>query len=78
VAIFSLIRKSVITERLYFTAFIDEKVDDYIEADPVNPRLLSTYNQGLMRSLLDDAGWGIERVYEPSFGQQTAFVCSPL
>jgi hypothetical protein len=77
-AILSLIRKSIITKHLYFTAFIDEKLADYIEADPAHPLLLSTYNPGFMGSLLEKTGWRIERVYEPSFPQQTAFVCSPL
>ncbi len=77
-AILSLIRKSIRTKHLYFTAFIDDKVGDYVEADPVNPRLLSTYNPGLMSNLLNEAGWRIERIYEPSFGQQTAFVCLPV
>ena len=77
-AIFSLIRKSIITKHLYFTAFIDEKVDSYLEADSANPRHQSTYNQDFMRSLLDKTGWSIERVYETSFGQQPSFVCLPL
>ena len=77
-AIFSLIRKSIMTRHLYFTAFIDEKVDSYLDADSANPRHQSTYNHDLMRSLLAEAGWSTERIYEPSFGQQTAFVCLPL
>ena len=76
-AIFSLIREAITTRHLYFTAFIDAKADSYVEADSANPLHQSTYNPGLMRSLLDEAGWSIERVYEPSFGQQTAFVCLP-
>jgi hypothetical protein len=76
--IFSLIRRSIVTEHLYFTAFIDESVDGYVEADPAKPLHLSTYNPALMRSLLGESGWRIERVYEPSLFQQTAFVCSPL
>jgi SAM-dependent methyltransferase len=77
-AIFSLIRNSITTGHLYFTAFVDDKVDSYVEADSVNPRHLSTYSQSLMRSLLNEAAWSVERIYEPSFGQQTAFVCLPL
>ena len=76
-AILSLIRKSIVTKHLYFTAFIDDKVDSYIEADPAKPRHKSTYNQSLMRTLLVEAGWRIEQMYDPSFGQQTAFVCLP-
>jgi hypothetical protein len=76
--IFLLIRRSIVAEHLYFTAFIDENVDAYVEADPANPLRLSTYNPSLMRRLLGEAGWQIERVYEPSLFQQTAFVCLPL
>jgi SAM-dependent methyltransferase len=75
--IFALIRKSLATEYLYFTASIDKSADDYIEGDPANPLLLSTYNPGLMTRILRKAGWRIERIYEPSPFQLTAFVCSP-
>jgi len=71
-------RHSIMTKQLYFTAFIDEKVDEYIEADPANPRHLSTYSPGLMNGLLKESGWRIEQIYPPSSLQQTAFVCSPL
>jgi SAM-dependent methyltransferase len=77
-AILSLVGKSIRTEHLYFTAFIDEKVANYVEADPANPRLMSTYNMSLMTNLLDGAGWRIKRVYEGSLLQQTAFVCLRL
>jgi 2-polyprenyl-3-methyl-5-hydroxy-6-metoxy-1,4-benzoquinol methylase len=56
VNIFSLIRRSIVTHHLYFTAFIDENVDGYVEADPANPLLRSTYNPALMRRLLGEAG----------------------
>jgi hypothetical protein len=75
-AIVSRFRGSIISKHHYCTAFIDGKADSYLDADPVSPRHLSTYNQGLMRNLLDKAGWRIGRVYEPSFGQQ--IVCLPL
>jgi hypothetical protein len=78
VAIFSLIRKSIVTPHLYFTAFIDGTVNDYVEVDPVTPRLLSTYNQSLMINLLTKAGWRVERAYEPRPLQAHAYVCSPV
>jgi hypothetical protein len=76
-AIFSLIRRSVVAPHLYFTAFIDDKVADYIEADPGNPGHMSTYNSALMRSLLAQTGWRVDQVYEPTDLQQTQFVCLP-
>jgi SAM-dependent methyltransferase len=75
--IFSLIGNSIGTKHLYFTAFIDKNVENYIEADPATPRHMSTYSPNLMSRLLDETGWRIEKTYEPSWGQQTAFVCSP-
>jgi SAM-dependent methyltransferase len=76
--IFNLIRRSIEPERLYFTALIDATVADYIEADPAEVRLLSTYHPDLVKALLDDAGWRIDAVYPPvALLQQTAFVCSP-
>jgi hypothetical protein len=74
-AIFSLIRQSIDAEHMYFTALIDETADSYFEADALNPRNMSTYNSGFLRSLLDETGWDVQQTYEPSFGQQTAFVC---
>jgi Methyltransferase domain len=75
--IFSLIRRSIVTKHLYFTAFIDDSVDGYIEGNPAKPLSYSTYSPGLLRQLLTQAAWKIEHVYEPSPFQQAAFVCVP-
>ena len=60
---------------LYFTALIDETTDDYVECDPTNPRLLSTYNPDLLIELVTNAGWSVETTYLKSSMQQAAFVC---
>jgi hypothetical protein len=62
--------------RLYFTAFIDDGVDGYVERDPQNIGLMSTYSTARMKEILAGAGWKIEKIFPPGFFQQTAFVCS--
>jgi SAM-dependent methyltransferase len=61
--------------RLYFTAFTDETVADYIERDPSRPGLLSTYHPDFLVELVRDSGWCVERTYLPAQFQQSAFVC---
>jgi hypothetical protein len=65
-------------ERLYFTAFIDDAVDGYIENDPEHPRNLSTYSTTLINELLAKTGWQVENHHLPSRFQQHAFVCRRL
>jgi hypothetical protein len=60
---------------LYFTAFADEAVDDYVERDPVNPRMLSTYNPERLLAILRNSGWTALDAFRPTSMQQTAFVC---
>jgi len=60
---------------LYFTAFINETVADYVERDPSRPGLLSTYHPDFLIELVRDSGWRVERTYLPSQFQQAAFVC---
>jgi SAM-dependent methyltransferase len=60
---------------LYFTAYIDETVHDYVERDPSQPCLLSIYHPDFLIDLVRKSGWGVERTYLPSPFQQAAFVC---
>jgi SAM-dependent methyltransferase len=60
---------------LYFTAFIDETVHDYVEGDPSQACQLSTYHPDFLIDLVGKSGWGVERTYLPSPFQQAAFVC---
>ena len=60
---------------LYFTAFIDETIADYIERDPSRPGLLSTYHPDFLLELVSNSGWRVERTFFPSQFQQAAFVC---
>ena len=60
---------------LYFTAYIDETVHDYVERDPSQPCLLSIYHPDFLIDLVRKSGWRVERTYLPSPFQQAAFVC---
>jgi hypothetical protein len=62
--------------RMYFTAFVDDSVDGYVERDPHNIGHLSTYSTERMKEILACAGWAVERIFPPGFFQQTAFICS--
>ena len=50
---------------LYFTAFIDETVHDYVERDPSQACQLSTYHPDFLIDLVGKSGWGVERTLSP-------------
>jgi SAM-dependent methyltransferase len=60
---------------LYFTAFIDDAVDRYIERDPASKGLLSTYHPDRLVEITEGSGWIVCDVFPCSPFQQTAFVC---
>ena len=60
---------------LYFTAFVDEASDGYVELDSSQPRHLSTYGPDFLIELVRNAGWIPEATYLKSPMQQAAFVC---
>jgi hypothetical protein len=60
---------------MYFTAFIDQTVEGYIERDPQNPGMMSTYNPEPMLRLLEKSGWTLLDVFPAGKFQQAAFVC---
>jgi SAM-dependent methyltransferase len=66
-------------ERLYFTTFIDDAVDDFLEKsqNPSRPRDFSCYSTEFMRAIVLRAGWSIDAVHPHarSLFQQTTFVC---
>ena len=62
---------------LYFTAFTNEDIETYVEADAASPRHLSTYSTGYLVQLLEKTGWRTDAVHPPSLFQQTAFICKP-
>ena len=74
--IFRMLRPSA--ERLYFTAFIDDTVDRYVEKDPDHPSHMSTYAPSYLLEILAASGWRSDTSYprSPLLFQQSAFVCS--
>jgi SAM-dependent methyltransferase len=60
---------------LYFTAFIDEASDGYVELDSSHPRHFSAYRSDFLIELVRNAGWIPEATYLKSSVQQAAFVC---
>lgn len=61
--------------KMYFTAFTDDTIDGYVERDPANPGMLSTYNPERMLEILATSGWKVIAIFPASQFQQTAFVC---
>ncbi len=78
-ATLELVRPTVhATGRLHFTAFTDETVDGYAEADPENPGHMSTYHPDLLLDLCGAAGWRVDRIHLPDPGGlgRTTFVAT--
>ncbi len=60
---------------LYFTAFVDESVNEYVEREPQLKGHMSTYHPSYLLDILLDAGWFVSDIYPPSAFALTAFVC---
>jgi SAM-dependent methyltransferase len=74
--IFSILHRCVSEGgRLYFTAFIDESVDGYVDRDPANKSLLSTYHPDRLIEIAQRTGWIVQDIFPLSRFQQAAFVC---
>lgn len=74
--IFSMLYPCVSMEgKMYFTAFVDQSADKYIERDPAAPGHLSTYSPECMLEVLESSGWVPLDVFPASPFQQTVFVC---
>jgi SAM-dependent methyltransferase len=61
--------------KMYFTAFVDPTVEGYVERQPENPGMVSTYNPEPMLELLKKSGWTLLDVFPAGKFQQAAFVC---
>ena len=64
------------SNRLYFTALIDDQVAGYAEGDPERPSNMSTYTTALIMDLLAKTGRRVDAVHPTERFQQTAFVCT--
>jgi hypothetical protein len=78
---FALLRSAVVDAgRLHFTAFVDDSVETYVEADPKNLRHLSTYNPDALCDIVEREGWRVDRIHpkDPGGLGQTSFVCTAI
>jgi hypothetical protein len=61
---FGLLRPTVVDAgRLHFTAFVDDAIDSYVEADPDHPRQRSTYHPDALVDLVEREGWRVDRIH---------------
>ncbi|HET6247886.1 MAG TPA: methyltransferase [Tepidisphaeraceae bacterium] len=64
--------------KLFFSAFIDEKLEGFDDRVKDKPLLKAYYGPALVRSMIGEAGWRVESFYEPEKFIQHHFVCSPV
>ena len=64
--------------KLFFSAFIDDKVETFEDREKDNPLAHAYYGKKFMCSLIEEEGWKIDSMYErdPSKYIQHHFVCS--
>lgn len=60
---------------LFFSAFLDEKVDEFEERIPEDPLSLPCYSESYLRRLIEKNGWKICSVHPPEYCIQHYFVC---
>lgn len=80
--IFKILRKACKkTGRLFFSAAIDDGIDEYREQIPEAPTALSWYSSKSIKQLVENAGWQITS-FEPRVAEglpnQDSFVCLPV
>jgi SAM-dependent methyltransferase len=65
--------------KLFFSAFIDEDLDDFEDRIKDKPLLNAYYGRKFMESLIEQGKWRIEGFYDKDLGNyiQHCFVCSP-
>jgi 2-polyprenyl-3-methyl-5-hydroxy-6-metoxy-1,4-benzoquinol methylase len=77
--IFSALRKEVSPDgQMYFTTFLDSKVNEYAEGDPNQPQLYSTYNPAFLVSLVEREGWRVLDIFNPMNFQAFAVRCGKV
>jgi len=65
--------------RLYFTAFLDDAVSHYTEADPARPGHKSVYSPAALLALVERQGWCVRSIHtQKKTLQQPAFVCEAV
>jgi len=64
---------------LYFTAFLREVKDGFVEVDPDKPGLRSAYSAETLCLLVEQAGWEVLKIFtQQETLQQPAFVCTAI
>lgn len=65
--------------KLFFSAFIDDDIDNFEDRVETSPLLHAYFGKNYMQSLLFEAGWIVNRYSEPDPKRyiQHYFVCSP-
>ena len=65
--------------KLFFSAFIDDDLDGFMDRNPDEPLLAGYYGRQYMRALVEQAGWKIEAFHDkdPDRYIQHHLVCLP-
>ena len=65
--------------KLFFSAFIDDDIDEFDDRDPVNTLTYAYYSRRYLESLVEAAGWSVESFAPPNprGWVQSTFVCRP-
>jgi 2-polyprenyl-3-methyl-5-hydroxy-6-metoxy-1,4-benzoquinol methylase len=75
-SIFSLLHNAVrFGGQMYFTAFLDETIDEYAEGEPETLSLKCLYNPSFLRQIVESQGWVVENIFRPTRFQQFGFCC---
>ncbi|HVY84709.1 MAG TPA: class I SAM-dependent methyltransferase [Caulobacterales bacterium] len=64
--------------KLYFTAFVDEAIGDYVEGDAKQPGHKSTYHPAALMDLVETCGWRTISIHHRTKLQQTPFLCAAI
>ena len=74
--IFSILHDSVRPGgQMYFTAFLDETITEYVEGVPDTPSMKCYYNPSFLGGLVESEGWKVLEIYKPTRFQQHGFRC---
>jgi len=65
--------------KLFFSTFIDDKLEGFDDRDKKTPLLMAYYGRNYMRSLVEQAGWNIDLFHDKDEASyiQHYLVCSP-
>lgn len=64
--------------QLYFTAFLDEAIEAYVDKEAGQPRAWTSYNPDFLIGLVAECGWAVKAIYAGSVLHQPALVCDRL